>query len=164
MRRKGIYIALITGIFLVSGLSIWLYQTIRSPLLAEAEDGASLALSEEMLTQVDDVTYYHGGESYWVLSGANEENENQLLFMNQDWEETEEYYLFNQEDGVEKNEMVDTVAEELNVASFESIQLGIENGQPVYEFTYVTNGSRVFYYTLFETGEYLKSYSIHTAP
>lgn len=41
--------------------------------------------------------------------------------------------------------MVDTVSQDLNVTSFESIRLGVENGQPVYEFTYVTNGSRVFF-------------------
>ncbi|KQL51869.1 MULTISPECIES: cell wall elongation regulator TseB-like domain-containing protein [Bacillaceae] len=163
MKKKGIMISLIVSLFLISGLSIWLYSTIRSPLAAEGEDARSVALNHDLLTTVSDVSHYYGGDSYWVLEGTNDDGEDQLLFLHEDYEESDEYYLLSPHEGVEKSEMVDTVSQELNVTSFESIRLGVENGQPVYEFTYVTNGSRVFYYTLFETGAYLKSYSIHTA-
>lgn len=71
--------------------------------------------------------------------------------------------MLPQHAGVPLEEMEETVAKELGVTAFDSVRLGYENGQAVYEFTYTSETQgKLFYYTAFETGEYMKSFSIRT--
>lgn len=163
---KKILLIIVSALIVIgTGLSIYLYQTIRSPLADGAKEARTFIENEQLMDQVNDISFYHGEEGYWVAEGRTDQDEEAIAWLNQNPEEREEPLLLLKEDGISKEDITNQVANELNVESFESIRLGIEDEQAIYEFTYHSDSSgKVFYYVSFETGDYVKSYSLHTNP
>ncbi|MGN7283442.1 cell wall elongation regulator TseB-like domain-containing protein [Shouchella rhizosphaerae] len=161
--KKKLSIIFSVVLLIVIGLGIYLYTAIRSPLTEGAKEATAFVTEQGIMAEVDDVSFYHGEESYWIVSGTSDEGEALFAWVNDDPEKRESTLVLPQHAGVPIEEMKETVAQELGVTAFDSVRLGYENGQAVYEFTYTSDTQgKLFYYTAFETGEYMKSFSIRT--
>ena len=164
MKKKLAIAAMVSALIFIS-LGLFMYHSIRSPLLEGADEASDYLLNNNLLQTVDDLSFYHGGEGYWVAVGTDEDGETSIAWLNYDPEDRENTLVLPADSGVAKEEIKAEVSEELNVESFDSVRLGMEDGRPIYEFTYnSTQQARVFYYMSFETGEYVKSYSVSMNP
>ncbi|GAF14394.1 hypothetical protein JCM19046_4552 [Bacillus sp. JCM 19046] len=163
---KRILLIIVTACVVIgAGISLYLYNAIRSPLTDGAVEASNYIENEQLLNQVMNVSFYHGEEGYWVAEGLTDEGDEAFLWLNQNEEEREDPLVLLKEDGITKDNVTEQVANELGVGSFESVRLGLEEGQAIYEFTYHSEATgKVFYYVSFETGDYIKSYSLHTNP
>jgi uncharacterized protein YpmB len=149
------FVSLLGGILLLVGN---LYYIIRSDEIKSNKAAIAEITKSTDLDVVENVNFYFGSSPYRVVSGKTKSGESILVWMN---EETKEITIKSEEEGWSKDQVLQRVKEERDPANIKSVRLGMEGNRPIWEITYLDKEQRLnFYYALFETGEFVKRYSL----
>ncbi|UOE92305.1 DUF5590 domain-containing protein [Alkalihalobacillus sp. LMS39] len=157
--KKWIIFGIALFVVVIVSMSTYFYQTIRSPIVAEKAEISEFVIENTAVTNVDMVELYHGTESYFVIEGSNEQDENIIVWINK--EDRESIIVRNAADGITKDQVRSFALSELDPKKIISIRLGYENDRTVYEITYIDEEDRYsYYYMTFSDGTFVKRYSL----
>lgn len=147
------WLILIVGVIVVVVLfSLTVYKQIQNNKTEGYSEAIERALEESSLVEVNDTSTYSRNESYVVINGIDEEDNQLYVFVpDEDGEITE----VEVEDGISEEQAINIVEKEQNVSEILSTQVGIENGKPLWEITFLDEEESLAYYYLdFKTGDY----------
>lgn len=143
---------------LVIAIFAFLYHSIRSPLKEENEQAVEYVLKNTDVTEITDVDFYHGSESYQVVTGKNTTGDELIIWFKSP---EDELVIRKKKEGLSMEKAKQIAEQRLKMKELQNIRLGIENGLPVYEITYIDDENRQgFYYMTFNDGTFVKRYNL----
>lgn len=172
--------AWIISIFLVIAAAVTaslylLYASASSPIEEREQAAASFARDELEFNRVEEVTYFHGTQSYQVVNGTNSDGEEAYAWVPESIErestleaeeelpeeEILEPVIRLHSEGITSSEALEIAENDADIAEVRSVRLGLIGTSPVYEVNYKdSNGRFGYYYTAFEDGQYLRRYEL----
>ncbi|ARK30346.1 cell wall elongation regulator TseB-like domain-containing protein [Halalkalibacter krulwichiae] len=159
MKKLIIFIVIILVCSMV-GAGVYAYQMVRDPLLEQYERAEQYIKAEDLLQSVTDISYYHGTNSYYVVTGLSQDQEEKVVWVREDFNS---HHLEFQKDGISEEDAISIVYQEDQVKEIHSVKLGFERGLPIYEVTYLNEDNRKgYYYVTFEDGTFMKRYVLRT--
>ena len=152
--KKNIFIVSIVVMIVVIAFSISVYQTASKPLHKAEDEAFAVAKSSAGIAKVDDFYWYNGTETYFTVTGTNQEDEAVIAIVAQDGGETT---VLNQADIITEAEAVQLTRQAVNPKEILEARIGIEEDTPIWEVAYKQENGRLGYYVLtLETGEWIK--------
>lgn len=147
---------------------LFLYSSAVSPLEERKETGAELASSTEDLQEINDISYFHGSDSYQVVDAVRADGESIYILTPEaspeQKEAASEPVVLLHSEGITPEEAEERVGNEEEIQEIHSVRLGIVENIPGYEINYSdTSGRLVYYYITFNEGEYMRSYQLGTS-
>ena len=101
-----------------------------------------------------DFYWYNGTQTYFTVTGLNEENEEIVAIVAQDGGATT---VLNKKDLVTEKQAIQLAKKETNAKEVLEARIGIEKDIAVWEVAYKQENGRLGYYVLsLETGEWIK--------
>ncbi|MGF2616835.1 peptidase [Rossellomorea vietnamensis] len=149
--KKFIFLSVIILVVVVGAMAA-VFLNARSPVNEKADAALQRAEAETELKSTEDVTLYNGNKSYIVITGENAAGERIILWVP---DKDEEIIVKKWADGISKEDAINKLNQENDVAKILSVKLGMESVGPVWEMTYLDENDYLnYYYLLFETGEW----------
>ncbi|NEU31192.1 hypothetical protein GN156_10410 [bacterium LRH843] len=157
--KKWIVTCSLIFFLVLIGVSVYAYQSIQMPLYDQFDRASAYATANE-LTMINHIDYYYGTEAYYIVNGKNEENEEVIFWINEDFTS---HHVEKSTDGITSEKALAIVQKEVNIARVLSVRLGIERDLPIYEVTYINDqNSQGYYYLTFRDGTFMKRYQLRT--
>jgi uncharacterized protein YpmB len=138
--------------------SVHFYSTVKTPI-QKIESEALRYLEENVeLDHISYIDFYHGTESFHVFEGADENEEEFIIWV----PNTLETFIMKPKNaGITLEDVLLFTQRELNPKQLISVKLGMENLVPLYEIIYKDQQGRYSYYFIsFKDGSYLKHYHL----
>lgn len=146
------WIILLIGVIvliLVFGFAI--YSEILNSKTIGHDEAIARAKKDGYIEKAIETSSYHRKESFIVIKGINDEDETVFVFVPEEGELT----VVKADDGITEKQARQLLRERVQYKRIMSVQLGIEDGSPLWEITYIDDKDRLTYYYLdFKTGEY----------
>lgn len=153
MKKKVLIVSIILMIVVIV-FSISVYRTANAPLRRAEKEAFAVAKDASGLTEVTDFYWYNGTQTYFTVTGLNEENEEIVAIVAQDGGATT---ILNKKDLVTEKQAIQLAKKETNAKEVLEARIGIEKDIAVWEVAYKQENGRLGYYVLsLETGEWIK--------
>lgn len=154
--RKWLIVTAIV-VLCLAGAVAGAYVKAMQPKKDAADSAFKTAKNETDLTEMDQFYLYSGKDSYSVAVGRDQEGKRLAVFIPDD--KKEKVVSENLDGAVSEEEIRNTVTAERKPAEIISVKMGIENGIPVWEATFLDGAGRYHYdYYDLKSGEWLKYY------
>ncbi|RBW69425.1 DUF5590 domain-containing protein [Bacillus taeanensis] len=158
MKKAVFVLAVITAIVIWQGVSF--YSEVTSANAGLEQKAAAKAKELFHIKTISKVSFYHGSNSYQVVQGKNEQEEEIIA-----WISTNpkiEPFSRKASAGVTKKQVKELIDKKVDYKKIIDIRLGAENKVPLWEVTYIDQEDRYsFYYVAFKDGAYLnKKYNL----
>ncbi|MFE8702204.1 DUF5590 domain-containing protein [Cytobacillus sp. FJAT-54145] len=151
--KKWIFIVSIVIVILI-GIMVNVYLNAVEPIKTAKEKAENIAIQETSLVTMTDFSLYNGSYTYYVVKGLNEDKEEIIVWIN---EEERTFTERKVSDGISREEAIQRLYEEKSPEKVMRVQLGMENGVPLWEIYYRTEKNLInYYYVDFKTGEWLR--------
>ncbi len=151
--KKWILISIIMIAIIILWQVISIYQTAMSPVKKEMEHAAEIAKQETNLMTVDQISTYNGTNAYIIVQGTNEENEEMVVWV----DENKEVVLTRAEDGIPKEEVLNYLQTDREPKEIISVTLAMEKNTPLWEIKFKdSNNQYNFHYIKYDNGEYFQ--------
>ncbi|MET3504409.1 cell wall elongation regulator TseB-like domain-containing protein [Halalkalibacter oceani] len=155
--KKWIVSGIIVLFLVVCGAVAYSYNSIRTPLDEQYARAEAYAINEAGLHTITDITYYHGTNTYYVVTGSDTEQE-QIIWIPDDFQS---HHMEAAADGITKQQALEIAASQVDIDHVQAIRLGFERQLPVYEVTYINSeGNQAYYYMTFADGTFMKRYQL----
>lgn len=155
--KKWIFIVILL-LIVIAWQSVDTYQgAIKQKKSSEAH-AIMVAKEEAGLQQITGVNTYYGTNVYSVVRGTDDLSRKLIV-----WVPSKKGNLIVKEssDGISKNNALQILKDNQHPKKIINIVLGIEENQPIWEITYIDQRNRYsFYYIDFESGKFIKRYSL----
>ncbi|MCB5238704.1 DUF5590 domain-containing protein [Niallia circulans] len=150
--KKWIWIIIV--VFLIGlAVSINTYFKAMKPVKSAREMAEEIAKNETDLKNMDSFQLYNGKESYYILEGKNDDNEDIIVWIN---EKTHQVTEKRKKDGLTKQEALNILLSKQTPEKVNAVRLGMYDGLPVWEiFSHTDKDSINYHWIDFETGEIL---------
>ncbi|MDU1844391.1 DUF5590 domain-containing protein [Niallia alba] len=150
--KKWIWIIIV--VFLIGlAVSINTYVKAMKPVKSAREMAEEIAKNETDLKNMDSFQLYNGKESYYILEGKNDDNEDIIVWIN---EKTHQVTEKRKKDGLTKQEALNILLSKQTPEKVNAVRLGMYDGLPVWEiFSHTDKDSINYHWIDFETGEIL---------
>lgn len=160
-RKVGISLFIII-VLIISG--IWIltssYLSAREQYKDGHEQSREFALEEANLKSVNKIKTYSADQKYHVITGTNKENQKVYAWIS-NIEKGRKILIKKQSSGITKEEALETVYQEHNPAEIISVQLGMDEGIPIWEVKYQDEKERyTFDFVNFYDGKIIKHMAI----
>ncbi|WP_241657119.1 DUF5590 domain-containing protein [Halobacillus salinus] len=144
-------IVLLILFFITAVMGVWLYSDAQNDKNSQDQEARTLAIQNTALSTVQNVTVYHGEETVHIVEGTEENGSEGLAFVQADQQSVLEYV--KAKDVLSMDGMKSQWRSSCESCNFKKVQYAFEEGEPVFELTYIDEQNRyVFdYFTL--TGE-----------
>lgn len=152
MMKKWIWIVIV--VFLIGlGVSINTYVQAMKPVKSAREIAETIAKKETDMKKMDSFQLYNGKESYYILEGKNDDNEEIIVWIN---ENNHQVIQRTKKDGLTKQEALNILLSKQSPEKINDVRLGMYDGLPVWEiYSHTDNDSLNYHWIDFETGEIL---------
>ncbi|WP_100372740.1 cell wall elongation regulator TseB-like domain-containing protein [Bacillus sp. FJAT-45037] len=158
--KKWLLIVLISLFFIVVGTSAFVYQLVREPLVENYEQANQYIVENSLLDTMGEISYYHGTKAYYVVAGIDEDGDESIVWVNEDFTNSVQRKA---SEGITYEEALNHVRNDIDGSAVTNIRLGYTRGTPIYEIMYTDETERQgYYYVTFEDGTFLKRYSIRS--
>ncbi|WP_312096792.1 DUF5590 domain-containing protein [Niallia sp.] len=150
--KKWIWFVIV--VFLIGlGVSINTYVQAMKPVKSAREVAESIAKKETDMKKMDSFQLYNGKESYYILEGKNDDNEEIIVWIN---EKNHQVTQKLKKDGLTKQEALNILLSKQTPEKINTVRLGMYDGLPVWEIYSHTDEDSINYHWIdFETGEIL---------
>ncbi|MGG0716726.1 DUF5590 domain-containing protein [Robertmurraya massiliosenegalensis] len=153
--KKWIWISCIFVIVLI-GIAVNIYLNALKPLQSAEAKAEGIALAETDIVKTTDFTLYNGTSSYYIVKGTDQAGKRLIAWIPEE-DKNRKIVVRNEEDGISKQDAIDTLYQDKQPDEVMSVKLGIENQIPLWEIYYRSNDELInYYYIDFKTGEWLK--------
>ncbi|MDQ0205957.1 cell wall elongation regulator TseB-like domain-containing protein [Alkalicoccobacillus murimartini] len=157
--KKWVIIGLILFALIVTSASVYAYTTVRSPITDGYDQAEQTLLDSGDLETVEDISYFHGRDSYYVLRGLDADGDQAIAWIKQDFEESA--ILRKEAEGISAEEAEAIAVEAVNPNRIQSVKVGIEGNTPLYEIKFISESDQQgYYYVAFSDGTFLKRYNL----
>lgn len=159
MKKWGIIISLFL-ILVGLGASNLYFKALQPK--RDAEKQAMQKASEAYdLAEVSSTDTYYGSHTYYIVKAKNKKNEKVIVWVPKN-EKKHDMIVRKESSGVSRDKVISIVQKERSPEKIKSIRLAMENKLPMWEVTYIDEkNSFTYYYVDFQTGEFLKRYSMY---
>lgn len=144
---------MVVGVVLLvsSAFMIWMYTQINQDRTQGHEKSAEIARQQTSLSEISEVSVYHGGMTVHIVAGMTEDDKEGLVYINPDEEKVIDQVIG--EKTISTQDMKNIWEQNCSDCEFINIQFAYEENHPVYEVTYIDDQQRYVldYYKL--TGE-----------
>lgn len=142
--------SIIVSTLFILGLSlaIWIYIDVNQDRTSAHAQASTLVLEQTEVETVDEVSVYHGKETVHIIKGTEKDGSSVLVYVQVDNQKVLD--VIKGDDYLSTSEMKDVWKKGCGNCGFKNIQYGYEEGEPVFEVTYIDQQDRyVFdYYRL----------------
>ncbi len=154
MLRMKKWIWIIIVVFLIGlGVSINTYVQAMKPVKSAREIAETIAKKETEMKKMDSFQLYNGKESYYILEGKNDNNEDIIVWINEDNHQVTQR---TKKDGLTKQEALNILLSKQSPEKINAVRLGMYDGLPVWEiYSHTDKDSLNYHWIDFETGEIL---------
>jgi uncharacterized protein YpmB len=148
---------------IVAAVGVWQLWLLYDDVFAEqnqaAQQAAQTAEQKFDLSSVENVSFYHGNEAYFVVKGTNSDDKATFVWIPQGKGGA---FAKPADEGWSRQRVEEHIRKTKSVKKFIDIRPGVLNNVPVWEIIYIhTNGRYIIQYVTFENGEDISpSYSI----
>ncbi|MCV9888382.1 cell wall elongation regulator TseB-like domain-containing protein [Metabacillus halosaccharovorans] len=158
MEKKIVIPLFILGVLIISG--IWIltssYLTARGQYEDGYEQSKQFAMEEANLKNISKINTFNSDQKYHVITAKNNENE-QVYGWISNIKKERKMIVKKKTAGITKNEALESVNEEHNPSEIISVQLGMDEGIPIWEVKYQDESDRyTFDYVNFYDGKIIK--------
>ncbi|KMK76406.1 DUF5590 domain-containing protein [Alkalihalobacillus pseudalcaliphilus] len=157
--KKWFVIGMAAVLILSAVCFIYFYNEIRKPLVSGYEQALAFAHEEQLITEVEDIDYYHGTDTYFVLTGLDEDGDPAYAWIKDDYES---YHVEKREDGISVDAALSIVEADYGTKEIIEARLGFERNVPAYEVLFIDDEDRQsYYYVTFDDGTFMKRYHLN---
>ncbi|KAA0550227.1 peptidase M4 [Bacillus sp. BGMRC 2118] len=155
--KKWIFLCII-----MIGVMIWFgvhtYQNAFDYRNKQDSKAIEQANEEVPNLEIIDVTYFNGNESYTIVHGKKD-GEEQIVCV--PFNEKLDIIVVNPKKGITAQEAVGIVKEERNPTEIKAVNLGVEQNIPIWEVIYLDEQNRYsYFYVTFKDGQFIKRYTL----
>ncbi|HWO95503.1 MAG TPA: DUF5590 domain-containing protein [Bacillus sp. (in: firmicutes)] len=159
MKKWGIIISLFM-ILVGLGASNLYYKALQPKRDAEKQ-AAQKAKEAYDLDEISSTYTYYGSHTYYIVKAKNKKNEKVIVWVPKN-EKKHDMIVRKESSGISRDKVISIVQKERSPEKIKSIRLAMENKLPMWEVTYIDEkNSFTYYYVDFQTGEFLKRYSMY---
>lgn len=150
--KKWVWIVIV--VFLIGlGVSINTYVQAMKPVKSAREIAETIAKKETDMKKMDSFQLYNGKESYYILEGKNDNNEDIIVWINK---ENHQVTQRMKKDGLTKQEALNILLSKQSPEKINAVRLGMYDELPVWEiYSHTDKDSLNYHWIDFETGEIL---------
>ncbi|WP_239254512.1 DUF5590 domain-containing protein [Listeria ilorinensis] len=156
-KRIGLWILLALGILILISGGAYLYLRSAEKPVEEAKQEALDRISGSIELKEQDQFYLYNGvkSTYYVLTGKNKENKDIVVWVPE--KKSGKIYVKYASDGISEAKAKQIVEEKKHPKKILNVTLGMENGVPLYEVSYIGKNDSLNYYDMtFSDGEWLR--------
>ena len=151
-----VVVLIITGIWILTSS----YLTARDQYENGHEQSRQFALEEAKLKTISNINTFSADQKYHVITGTNSKNETIYGWVS-NIEKERKIIVKKKSAGITKNEALESVYQEHNPSEIISVQLGMDEGIPIWEVKYHDESDRyTFDYVNFYDGKIIKHMAI----
>ncbi|MDQ0244042.1 uncharacterized protein YpmB [Bacillus fengqiuensis] len=159
MKKWGIIISLF--LILVGLGASNLYFKALQPKRDAEEQAVQKAKEVYDLKEIISTHTYYGSYTYYIVKAKNKKNEKVIVWVPKN-EKKHDMIVRKESSGISRDKVISIVQKERSPEKIKSIRLAMENELPMWEVTYIDEkNSFTYYYVDFQTGEFLKRYSMY---
>jgi uncharacterized protein YpmB len=159
MKKWGIIIIVFVILAGIGTASVYL-KSMQSKRGAEQQAAQEAKKAYDLKEIISTQTYY-GSHTYYVVNAKNRKNEKIIIWVPKN-DKKRDMIVKKENSGISREEVISLVQKERDPEKIKSVRLGMENGIPLWEITYVDrDNSFTYYYVNFQTGKFLKRYSMY---
>jgi len=159
MKKWGIIISLF--LILVGLGASNLYFKALQPKRDAEKQAVQKAREAYDLAEVSSTDTYYGSRTYYIVKAKNKKNEKVIVWVPKNVKK-HDMIVRKENSGISRDKVISIVQKERSPEKIKSIRLAMENKLPMWEVTYVDEkNSFTYYYVDFQTGEFLKRYSMY---
>jgi uncharacterized protein YpmB len=159
MKKWGIIMIVFVILAGIGTASIYV-KSVQPKQDAE-EQAAQKAKKVYDLKEIIGTQTYYGSHTYYIVNAKNKKNEKVIIWVPKN-DKKRDMIVKKENSGISREEVISLVQKERNPEEIKSIRLGMENEIPLWEITYVDHdNSFTYYYVNFQTGKFLKRYSMY---
>ena len=156
--KKWILISILM-LIVVLGILVNVYKNATEPVKTAEEKAVKIAAKETSLTDFKNFELYSGEETYYVMTGKNEKEEEVYIWIS---EKNQEVLTRNSKNGITKKEALNKLYEEKKPTEIIEVRLGMariqKTDRPAWEIFYRNENDTInYYYVDFDTGEKLRA-------
>lgn len=156
--KKWIFILAFLLIFVVIQ-SIYLYNRALEPINKAEKTAVRLAEEHYKLKKIKEVTYFNGEESFQIIHALDNNDENIIIWVPE--KNTKNLVMKKKEDGLTEKQVKKFAVSELDIKKLKDIRLGMKQGTPVWEITFIDSEGRYsFYYLQFDGETWIENYRL----
>ncbi|MBM7569856.1 DUF5590 domain-containing protein [Aquibacillus albus] len=157
------FIWLVAGLvfifIVILGYSLYLFNAIQDRKEDGFDQSKQLVLKETTITNIQDITRYHGDIFYHVVTGKTNDGDDAIAYVPVGQEDSIKFYLAN--DYIGKDAILETWETRCTSCHFIGINLAIDQNQPLWEIKYIDEQDRyVFEYFSLESGESYEEFKL----
>ncbi len=162
MRKKANIILFIIIVLILSG--VWIFTSTYLKAREDYESGhkesKKFAIENANLSAISQINTFSADKKYHVITGENSNDEPVYAWISNVNKERE-IIVKKQSSGITKEEALERVYQEHNPSEIISVQLGMDEGVPIWEVKYQDESDRyTFDFVNFYDGEIIKHMAI----
>ena len=159
MKKWGIIISVFLILVGLGGANIY-FKALQPKHDAE-QQAVQKARKTYDLAEVSSADTYYGSHTYYIVKAKNKKNEKVIVWVPKN-EKKHDMIVRKESSGISQDKVISIVQKERSPEKIKSIRLAMENKLPMWEVTYMDKkNSFTYYYVDFQTGEFLKRYSMY---
>ncbi|WP_088808576.1 MULTISPECIES: DUF5590 domain-containing protein [Listeria] len=156
-RKIARYILIPVSILVVLGLAFfWFLHSAEKPIKKDEQAALDRISGSVDLKSHDDFYLYNGPkETYYVLTGKNKAGKDIIVWVPK--KKSGEVLVKYASDGISEQQARDIVQKEKKPRKILNVTLGMEEGVPIWEVSYLDKNDNLGYYDMsFSEGEWLR--------
>lgn len=152
--KKFLSTALILMLLLILGVTTVVTRSLSPYNQAKAET-TELAANRADLAEADDFYWFNGNETFFTITGSNNEGTPIIVIVQQDGGAIE---VFNQENTISKQEAIERTTSREEPQKILEARIGMYDDTPIWEVSFEQeNGSIGYAIFSLETGEWIRT-------
>lgn len=141
-------------LLLIASVTLIINKSL-SPLKQAKAETISIVEKEVALSEVDDFYWYNGEETYFTLTGKNEESEGIVVLLRQ---EDESFEVLNKKNLLSKSEAISKVRNLENPEHILEARIGMHKDLAIWEVSFRQDNGKIGYTIIsLTTGEWVRT-------
>jgi uncharacterized protein YpmB len=143
-------------LLLLAGAGGYVYKKAMDPLKQAQKEAERRINADRKLKQVDEFYLYNGTETYYVITGEDQNGEKIVYWIPEKKED--KIVAKKMANGISKQDAIDKLIKEKQPKKILGARLGMEKRLPVWELSYLDSQSHLnYYYIHFDTGKWWRN-------
>lgn len=153
--KKTIILISVILVSMIASFSI-IYKNAKAPKNDAEVIATQMAEKEAGIVEVEKFYLYHGNSLVYTIIGKNKEGEPLTVFIPED--EKQEVMILQKDEGITEQEAINQLISDQGPKEILNVNLGLEEGNPVWELAYLDHDSYLnYYYVYFKTGKWWRT-------
>lgn len=152
---KKVVIGLVIAMSLLIVGAVYLYSQSTQSYSRAKSDTIAYVAERTNLSEVDDFFWFNGEETYFTITGTNEDGEERIYIVQQ---QGGQITTLSAEATISKQEAIQRTRQAREPQKILNARIGMLDGTPVWEVSYRNDNDRLGYYVInLRNGEWIRT-------